>query len=379
MPEVPEITPLDLAQALEHGTPLQVLDIRAPHSVYAGAIAVRAPSRFLNVPGSRLFAAGDPAASGLDPRVPVAVVCGHGNSSRQVAAWLGAQGFEARSLHGGMVAWMHTAVPRPLAPPAGFDLLVQFDRLGKGALSYLLAAGGEAVIVDPPRAADVIVEEAERRGARITAVLDTHIHADYLSGGPALAARHGVPYFLHPADGVSPYEGTPGRVAFAPLADRETIRVGAAALQVAHTPGHTEGSVTFLAGGTAFTGDFVFVRSVGRPDLAGRTAAWTEALWGSLERARREWPAELTVRPAHYASEEERGPDRSVGGRWGDLAIANEAVAIGDPAAFREWVRARTREAPEAYRIIKTANLGLLAVTDAQAEELEGGKNECAA
>jgi hypothetical protein len=58
---------------------------------------------------------------------------------------------------------------------------------------------------------------------------------------------------------------------------------------------------------------------------------------------------------------------------------ANEAVAIGEAAAFRQWVRSRTREAPETYRIIKTANLGLTRVNDAQADELEGGKNECAA
>jgi glyoxylase-like metal-dependent hydrolase (beta-lactamase superfamily II) len=150
-------------------------------------------------------------------------------------------------------------------------------------------------------------------------------------------------------------------------------------LLVAHTPGHTPGSVTLVAGDTAFTGDFVFVRSVGRPDLGGKAGEWVEDLWRSLERARREWPADLTIRPGHYASDDERAPDRSVGGRWGDLLGANEALAIRDAAAFREWVRARTREAPDAYRIIKTVNLGLAQVSDAQADELEGGKNECAA
>jgi glyoxylase-like metal-dependent hydrolase (beta-lactamase superfamily II) len=379
MPDVPEITPLDLAQTLERGAPLQVLDIRAPHAVAGGAIAVPPPARFLAVPGSRLLARGDAAASGLDPGVPVAVVCGHGNSSRQVAAWLAAQGFDARSLDGGMAAWTRTALPRPLPAPAGFDALVQFDRLGKGALGYVLVSDGQAVAIDPPRHGDAVLAAAEEAGARLVAVVDTHIHADYLSGGPALAARLGAPYRLHAADTVSPFDGRPGRLASAPLGDGDTLPVGRGTLQVAHTPGHTLGSVTLLAGDTAFTGDFVFVRSVGRPDLAGRAAEWVEDLWRSLERARREWPADLTIRPAHYASDEERAPDRSVGGRWGDLLEANEALAIRDAAAFREWVRARTREAPDAYRIIKTVNLGLAQVTDAQADELEGGKSECAA
>jgi glyoxylase-like metal-dependent hydrolase (beta-lactamase superfamily II) len=379
MPDAPEIAPLDLALALESGAPLQVLDIRAPHAVAGGTIAVPPSARFLAMPGSRLFAGGDPAASGLDPGVPVTVVCGHGNSSRQVTAWLAAQGFDARSLNGGMAAWGRAALPRPVPAPAGFDALVQFDRLGKGALGYLLISGGEAVVIDPPRVADLIEQAAERAGAAIVAVMDTHTHADYLTGGPALATRLGVPYHLHAADGVSPFDGRPGRVTFAPYGEGDTVRLGRETLGVIHTPGHTLGSVTLVAGDTAFTGDFVFVRSVGRPDLAGKAGAWVEDLWRSLERVRREWPADLIIRPAHYATDDERAADRSVGGRWGELLAANEALAIRDAAAFREWVRTRTREAPEAYRIIKTVNLGLARVSDAQADELEGGKNECAA
>jgi glyoxylase-like metal-dependent hydrolase (beta-lactamase superfamily II) len=278
-----------------------------------------------------------------------------------------------------MAAWMQSAIPRLLPPPAGFDHLVQFDRLGKGALSYLLTTSGEAVVIDAPRAFRPIVEAAEQAGARITAVLDTHLHADYLSGGPALAARLGVPYRLHRADATSPYDGARGALTFVPLDEGDHVPVGKTALRVMHTPGHTEGSVTFVGGDTAFTGDFVFVQSVGRPDLAGRTAEWTEDLWRSLERTRREWPASLTVRPGHYAGDAERVPDRSIGAAWGELLATNEALGIHDADAFRGWVAARSREAPDAYRIIKTANLGLLTLDESQIEELEGGKNECAA
>ena len=379
MANLAEISPHELARGLENGTRIQVLDIRAPERVAAGAIAVPSPSRFHNMPGSQLVRAGGGEAIGLDPAVPVAVVCGHGNSSKQIAAWLGAQGFDARSLRGGMARWMATVLPRPLAAPAGFDVLTQFDRLGKGALGYLLGQGGEAVVIDPPRATDPILAAAETSGLRITAVLDTHLHADYVSGGPSLAVRLGVAYHLHPADAVYPYDGTPGRLGFTPLADGQRIPVGAAALTVVHTPGHTEGSVTFLGDdAVAFTGDFVFVRSVGRPDLAGRADAWTDALWLSVERARREWPADLVVRPAHYVSDAERMADRGVGGRFGDLLKTNEPLALRTRDAFRAWVLTRTREAPEAYRAIKALNLALRVAGEAEIEDLEGGKNECA-
>jgi glyoxylase-like metal-dependent hydrolase (beta-lactamase superfamily II) len=372
-----EIQPEELAAAAAAGEPLQILDVRLPGELAGGHIELG--DRFVNLPGSRLFALGDPAAAGLDRGRPVTVVCAHGVSSRPVAAFLAEWGFEARSLAGGMAAWMLGTIARELAPPPGFDRLLQFDRFGKGALGYLLVSDGEAFVVDPSRRIAPLVAAAERAGARLIGVADTHVHADYLSGGPALARQLRVPYHLHPADHSDPYDGRPGRLEIAPLADGAALRVGRGALRIAHTPGHTAGSVTLFAGeSVALVGDFVFLRSLGRPDLAGRAAEWTELLWASLERARRDWPAALAVYPAHYASEDERRADGSVGGVWGELQLANEPLALRDRGAFTAWVAARCTTYPAAYRRIKAANVGLLRVGPAEAEELELGRNECA-
>ncbi len=377
-PRAPEITTRELIRRLETGVPFQILDIRAPHRLPSGTIDPGDAGRFLNVAGSRLMADGDPRAAGLDPGLPVAVVCGHGNSSKPIAVWLASQGFDARSVSGGMAGWMLTVVPRPLPPPAGFRALVQFDRLGKGALGYALVAGDEALIVDPPRRVDEYLDEVRALGAHVAAVADTHVHADYISGGPALSAALGIPYYLHPADAVYPYDGRQGTLRFTALEDGAVVSIGGLPVRAVHTPGHTEGSVSFLAGDVAFTGDFLFVRSIGRPDLAGKTAEWTEALWASLERARREWPAETRILPAHYATDAERAADRAVVAPFGALPAQNEALRITDPAIFRQWILERTRDAPAAYREIKAANVGLARPSAARVEELEGGKNECA-
>ena len=293
LPNSREIDPEELVRAAEAGEPVQVLDIRAPERLAGGRLdelGAAEPRRFVNFVGSRLLALPDPAAAGLDPELPVTVVCARGLSSQRATAFLNDHGYRARSLRGGMAGWMLALVPRPLAPPPGFDRLVQFDRVGKGALGYLLVSGGAAIAIDPSRNAAPLVAAAEEAGARLVAVADTHVHADYLSGGPGLARHLGVPYYLHPADAVYPYDGTPGKIEFSPLAEGQRIQVGHGELEVRHTPGHTEGSVTYVAGGrAAFTGDFLFIRSVGRPDLAGKTEAWTDELFGSLERARREW------------------------------------------------------------------------------------------
>lgn len=378
MTRIPEITPDELARALEGGHAIQVLDVRAPHRLASGTIETTDPARFVNLPNSKLFALGEAAQSGLATDQPVVAVCGHGNASKQATAWLLDHGYQARSLRGGMAAWTRLLVPHAVPAPDGFTHVVQFDRLGKGALAYLLVANGEALIVDPPREASAILNEIDRLGARLVGVADTHVHADYLSGAAALSAEYGVPYYLHPADAVYPYDGTPGTIAFEALEDGQEIPLGKATVRVLHTPGHTEGSVTYVAGTLALTGDFLFVASIGRPDLAGRTAEWAESLWSSLERVRRDWPAEMLVLPAHYTQASERRPDGVIGIPFGDLPKRNEVHRITDRAEFLAWITAREREAPAQYREIKAVNVGLKTVSDEEAEVLEAGKSECA-
>jgi glyoxylase-like metal-dependent hydrolase (beta-lactamase superfamily II) len=250
---------------------------------------------------------------------------------------------------------------------------------GRGALGYLLVSAGEGWIIDPPRDTSAYLDAVRRDGVRVVGVADTHIHADYVSGAPALAESLGVPYYLHPADAVSPYDGRPGRVSFEPVDDGATIRVGRGEIRVEHTPGHTEGSVTYRMGDdAALTGDFLFIGSVGRPDLGGKTDAWTPELWKSLERAKRGWPAGLRIHPAHYAGAGEREPDLTVGKRFGDLPAVNEPLRFQSGGEFTRWVKARAGVYPDVYRIIKGLNLALETASPEEMDELEGGKNACA-
>jgi glyoxylase-like metal-dependent hydrolase (beta-lactamase superfamily II) len=273
---------------------------------------------------------------------------------------------------------MHV-VPRELPAPPSLDRFVQFDRIGKGALGYVLVSDGEALVIDPPRRAQAYVEAARDAGARIVGVADTHVHADYLSGGPTISRSLGVPYYLHPSDNVDPYLGSPGRLEFDPLRDGASIRVGRARVEVRHTPGHTEGSTSFLIGDhAALTGDFVFVASIGRPDLAGKQLEWTELLWNSLETAKHSWPDGIRIHPAHYVADEEREPDHSIGRPWRRLLHDNAALRLADRESFIAWVNARQAPFPDNYRRIKVANVGLLEVSEAEAQEWEVGKSECA-
>ena len=374
---VPEISPEELVLRIESGAPLRVLDVRA--NTASGRIDIIPQDCYVNIRGSQLLAMGADVRNAVPPSDPVAVVCDRGTSSKQIAAHLNVLGYKAESMRGGMAAWGMAVVPRPLAPPAGFELFMQFDRVAKGATGYLLGAGGEALIVDPPRKAQPYLEAAREHGLKVVAVADTHAHADYISGGPGLSRALGIPYYLHPRDAILPYDGSPAKIDYAKAEEETVIPVGTASVRVVHTPGHTEGSISFLAGdGVALTGDFIFVNSIGRPDLGGKAEAWTKELWASLERARREWPATMRLYPAHYASDAERETDRTVGSTFAAIQERNEPLRFHDEASFSAWVMKKVGGSPESYRKIKAVNLGLVEVWDMEAQELDCGRNECA-
>jgi len=380
MPDsIPQIPPQELAERLDRGEPLQVLDVRSAEKVAAGHVMLGSALDFRATPNSKLLGLASLDTLHLDPKRPVAVICNRGNSSKQSTAFLRERGYEAFSVIGGMAAWETVYVARHLSPTPSLSHVVQLDRVGKGALSYVLVSDGDAVVVDPGRHVERYDALLTELRATPAAVVDTHIHADYLSGAPAAAARWQVPYFLHPDDAVSPYDQTPGKLTYQALRDGDTIAFGRATLRAAHVPGHTLGSIALLADdGLALTGDFLFVQSVGRPDLAGQSESWAKLLWHSLERARHSWPGDLLILPAHYAGEEERRADRAVAARFDVISATNSAAAIQDERVFLKWIADHATTFPDAYRTIKEANLGLAQVSDADAEVVESGPNQCA-
>jgi len=379
LPDPLQLPAPELARIIDAGDPIQVMDVRAPERVARNRIDLVPPERFRNIRGSELMELKEVEGTGLDPILPVAVVCGRGMDSKVLASHLQRMGLDARSLAGGMGAWMRVTLPRELDAPEGLDRLVQFDRLGKGCLGYLLVSRGKAIIVDPPLHADSYLEAMEASDATLVGVADTHVHADYVSGAPALAARFGVPYYLHAADAVYPYDGTPGKLDFEAVSEGDTIPFGDTALGVLHTPGHTEGSVTYvLEDRVALTGDFLFVESIGRPDLGGKEEEWAKELWSSMARVIRAWGDGVAVYPAHYASDSERRMGRAVGIPFGTLLRDNEILRIQDPEVFLYTILDKKAPFPEAYRKIKAINVGLAPAAESEVEELEVGRNECA-
>jgi hydroxyacylglutathione hydrolase len=163
-----------------------------------------------------------------------------------------------------------------------------------GCASYLIGdeTSGEAVVVDPAYEIEPYLEEADRHGLRITHVLETHTHADHLSGHGRFALEHDATVHVHPL-------GAP-EFAFEPLADGQLVPVGETAIRVLHTPGHRPEHCCFLVDGRLLTGDSLLIGDAARPDLAVDAREGAEGLFGSLRRMAG-LPGETGVYPGHVA------------------------------------------------------------------------------
>jgi glyoxylase-like metal-dependent hydrolase (beta-lactamase superfamily II) len=358
------ISAWELQELLAAGQAVTVVDIRSP------------ADREWSIPGSLQLDAYEAAKSGsLGPLAnfnfppgPVVTVCGMGATAAKATDLLRAQGVQAMTLEGGMRAWS-LAWNTAQTTISGCDVL-QVRRTGKGCLSYIVESQSEAVVIDASLDPDVYVRLLRERGWRLAAVADTHIHADHLSRSRLLAQQEGVDMWM-PAQDRTQYR-------VRSVADGDRIIFGSTALLAMRTPGHTEESTTYLLNSAAaFTGDTLFLNSVGRPDLEGGTgpqlATRARLLHESVRRLL-QLPEASLVLPGHV-SEPVPFDDRMLATT---VATIRDSVALTrlDSAAFVEAVLTRIPPNPPNHsRIVELNERGEV---PEDLSELEAGANRCA-
>jgi glyoxylase-like metal-dependent hydrolase (beta-lactamase superfamily II) len=276
-----------------------------------------------------------------------------------------------------MIAWGDLHVSTPVVSPQGHKLtLVQVNRVGKRCLSYLLACHGEAIVVDPSRHIDWYQALIQQHQVQLTQVMDTHLHADHLSGGPALSRVCGVPYHIGLDDVAE------ARYDYASLEDGTRLALGSSVVEIIamHTPGHTPGSTSLLIDEQwLLTGDTLFVSSVGRPDLGHKAEEWARALYHTLFERLASLPDDVLILPAHYAGMAEMRTDGIVGITLGEARRHNPVFHGRGEREFLAYVLEHLPPQPPEYRDIRRANLGHLVFDEERAIDAELGPNQCAA
>lgn len=327
----------------------------------------------MNVPYDELLADEwkSPAFAALSKTKPIVVVCYRGNSSHIVSIHLREQGFQARSLHGGMRAWGELYETHLIHTSKQFEIY-QIARMGRGCLSYIIASDGKAMIVDPTRHLEPYLNLIKEKHWDVKLVVDTHAHADHISGGKAIAEQLGATYLLHPYDAVHPIDQLPATIHFSPLWAGQHLQLGKIELQVMHLPGHTLGNVALLLDNHfLFAGDTLFIESIGRPDLGGKGEAWTDLHYNSLKQLHA-LSEQIVLLPGHCKKECACKSLGEIKKQNKEFGLAQESQEV-----FKKHVLSHLPNFPEGYIDIKRINLGLIEVTEDRISKLEAGKNLC--
>ncbi|GIN96254.1 Zn-dependent hydrolase [Siminovitchia terrae] len=231
---------------------------------------------------------------------------------------------------------------------------------------------GEAIVIDPSRNIGQYIVMAKANGLRVTAATETHVHADFVSGARELEARTGAKIYLSDEGGINWKYDNLINVNHQLLKDGDIFSIGHLKFEVMHTPGHTPESISFLltdTGGGAdrpmgvFTGDFIFVGDVGRPDLLetavgdeGAAEQGAKEMFASIERFK-QLPDYLQIWPAHGAGS---ACGKSLGAIPSSTAgyekMFNPALQYHDEETFSRDLLRGQPEPPKYFSIMKQVN-----------------------
>ncbi|PAU84799.1 MBL fold metallo-hydrolase [Halorubrum salipaludis] len=378
--EVASVEPETLKDRIDAGEDITLLDARMQSDYEEWRIDGENVTS-INVPYFE-FLEDDIDEDVLD-RIPddreVTVLCAKGGASEYVAGTLAERGYDVDHLEDGMNGWASIYETVEVTDYDGAGTLLQYQRPSSGCLGYLLYDDGEAAIIDPLRAfTDRYLEDADDLGVDLRYALDTHVHADHISGVRDLDAE-GV-------EGVIPEAAVDRGVTYADelttAADGDIFQVGDATIEAVYTPGHTTGMTSYLVDGSLLaTGDGLFIESVARPDLEEGDDGAPDAarmLYESLQERVLTLPDDTLIGGAHFSDAAEPAADGTYTAPIGELVAEMDALTM-DEQEFVDLILSDMPPRPANYEDIIATNLGQNAVDDEEAFTLELGPNNCAA
>jgi glyoxylase-like metal-dependent hydrolase (beta-lactamase superfamily II)/rhodanese-related sulfurtransferase len=302
----------------------------------------------------------------------IITVCARGINSQVASSILRNMGYESVSMEKGMKGWNENFDIYKI----DFDgfYIVQFVRIGKGCLSYLICdkATSKAALVEPAIFIDEYEDYVRANLLRLEYIIDTHAHADHFSGGMELAKKSNLPYYVNEIEVDKAFS-------FKSLKGITALQMGDTTLELFCTPGHTDGSMSFLVNGTALLcGDLLLLESPGRPDLArtkNETVKGAGILFDTLQSLLAKMNDDTRVFPSHFT----KTLVRPVMMTLGELKTESKPLTMTDKDEFIDYITSSIPMTPPNYETIKKFNKAGVMIPIDYAEDLEIGPNRCAA
>ncbi|MEM3160146.1 MAG: MBL fold metallo-hydrolase [Nitrososphaera sp.] len=371
-----EIDAAKLKEKLDSGEDVFILDVRTPEEYDAWRLSYDKHDKTPLIPIDRLFTSQKMIAEQIPKDKEIITLCAHGNRSMMAAQMLSRMGYKVKSVRGGMVAW-NQVYDVAEVQQADAARVWQLRRVSKGCMSYVIAVGNEATVIDSTSDLESsVLKLVQDNGLEITNVVDTHMHADHVSGFSAIVKATGAQGYLGAKEG---YE-LPKDVKVSLIDDGHKIPLGdGVSLEAIHAPGHTDGSMCFaLKAGEKtflFTGDTLFVNGVGRPDLRDKADEFAGKLYDTYQKILK-LPDDTVILPAHF-------DPNSITIKHGEpiadtVGAKRNVELLSKPKdEFVKFVVSSVPPRPSNYRVIIQINKQLVPYDEINIAELEAGPNSC--
>ena len=398
-----EIEPTELKKKIDNHENIFILDVRTPQEYEAWKLSYENHQNPKLIPVDRLFMNDPNLLKEIPKDQEIVTLCAHGNRSMMAARLLNQLGYNVKSVRGGMAGWNKVYDVAEVRVPIEAPFRIwQIRRISKGCMGYIVSSKEDktAAAIDPSREIyEAFLSVASENDLKIIKVIDTHQHADHVSGVAKLTsaiARQGNAEAFACFSSLEEYNSENTEIRIHYLKDGDNIEISPRiSLGVIHTPGHTNGSMSFLLSSTndtdankhteekspvscLFTGDTLFVDSVGRPDLREEAKKYAELLYQTYHQKIVNLPENTLVLPAHFnATSIALKHAEPISETIGSLKKKIKLLSMNEDE-FIHHVTDTLPSRPMNYKTIIEINKRILPFDDMQMPDLEAGPNSCA-
>ena len=388
------ITSDELKKKIDNGEDIFILDVRNQHEHDAWTVSY---DRYQDTPVIPVDTITSSAALTQIPKdKEIITFCTHGQRSSNAAKILSELGYKVKTIEGGLDGWSNLYDIALVDTNSDILRIWQIRRVSKGCMSYLVASlkDKKATIIDATCKIETVLKEIiEENGLEIDRVIDTHMHADHLSGATRIASRYGAEILVSSLEKYDTKNlDSEKNLKPTPIHDGEKLEIGDGFyLEAIHTPGHTDGSISFKleTRGTSelktendvsnsryflFTGDTIFVNGVGRPDLHKKSEEYAQKLYQTYQQKLFNLPENTIILPAHYSLSFKHA--KPVFDTIESIRQKLNSITKSEKD-FLNYISSNIPPQPMNYEQIVSINKNLTRCDSVEQQDLESGPNSC--